>query len=57
MNPLFWVPNAILTPHIAGSIGHEPERMAYYMMEEMERFLSGNSTRYEITLEILERMA
>ena len=56
-SPLFWVPNAVLTPHIAGSTGNEPQRMAYYMMEEMERFLSGTPTRYEITLEALERMA
>ena len=57
INPLFWVPNAILTPHIAGSIGNEPQRMAYYMMEEMESFLSSSPTRYEVTLEALERMA
>lgn len=57
INPLFWVPNAILTPHIAGSTGNEPQRMAYYMMEEMESFLSGTDTRYEVTLEALERMA
>jgi len=57
INPLFWVPNAILTPHIAGSTGKEPQRMAYYMMEEMESFLSGTATRYEVTLEALERMA
>ncbi|MBR3819361.1 MAG: hypothetical protein IKJ41_09475, partial [Clostridia bacterium] len=57
INPLFWVPNAILTPHIAGSTGKEPQRMAYYMMEEMESFLSGEPTRYEVTLEALERMA
>ena len=57
INPLFCVPNAILTPHIAGSTGNEPQRMAYYMMEEMESFLSGASTRYEVTLEALERMA
>ncbi len=57
INPLFWVPNAILTPHIAGSTGKEPQRMAYYMMEEMESFLAGNPTRYEVTLESLERMA
>ena len=57
INPLFWVPNAILTPHIAVSIGNEPQRMAYYMMEEMESFLSSSPTRYEVTLETLERMA
>ena len=57
INPLFWVPNAILTPHIAGSTGNEPQRMAYYMMGEMESFLAGKPTRYEVTLEALERMA
>lgn len=57
INPLFWCPNAIITPHIAGSIGNEPQRMAYYMMEELESFQSGVQTKYEITLEALERMA
>ena len=57
INPLFWCPNAILTPHIAGSTGNEPQRMAYYMMEELERFTSDINTKYEVTLESLERMA
>lgn len=57
INPLFWCPNAVLTPHMAGSIGNEPQRMAYYMMEELEHFLDGGETKYEITLESLERMA
>lgn len=57
INPLFWCPNAVLTPHIAGSTGNEPQRMAYYMMEELERFLSDGQTKYEVTLEALERMA
>ncbi len=57
INPLFWCPNAILTPHMAGSIGNEPQRMAYYMMEELDRFLAGDETKYEVTLESLERMA
>ncbi len=55
--PLFWCPNAILTPHIAGSTGNEPQRMAYYMMEEMEKFVAGEETKYEVTPESLERMA
>ncbi len=57
ISPLFWVPNAVLTPHIAGSTGNEPQRMAYYMIEEMESFLVDAPTRYEVTLEALERMA
>lgn len=55
--PLFWCPNAFLTPHIAGSTGKEPQRMAYYMMDEMEKFVAGEDTKYEVTLESLERMA
>ena len=57
ISPLFWCPNAILTPHIAGSTGNEPQRMAYYMMEEMEKLVAGKPTKYEVTLESLERMA
>ncbi len=55
--PLFWCPNAVLTPHIAGSTGKEPQRMAYYMMEEMENLIADKPTKYEVTLESLERMA
>lgn len=57
INPLFWCHNAVLTPHIAGSTGNEPQRMAYYMIEEAERFLSGEAAKYEVTPEMLERMA
>lgn len=57
ISPLFWCPNAMLTPHIAGSTGKEPQRMAYYMMAEMENLLADKPTKYEVTLESLERMA
>lgn len=57
INPLFWCPNAILTPHIAGSTGKEPQRMAYYMMEELERFIADEPAKYEVTLNSLEKMA
>lgn len=57
INPLFWCPNAFITPHIAGSTGNETQRMAYYMIDEMERFVSGSETKYEVTLQSLERMA
>jgi len=57
INPLFWCHNAVLTPHIAGSTGQEPQRMAYYMMTELEHFLSDGNTQYEIMAEMLGRMA
>lgn len=56
-SPLFWCRNAILTPHIAGSTGNEPQRMAYYMIEEMKNFTAGKKTKYEVTLDALEKMA
>lgn len=57
LSPLFWCHNAILTPHIAGSMGNETQRMAHYMMDELECMLEGRETKYEITLEALEKMA
>lgn len=57
INPLFWCPNAIITPHIAGSMGNETRRMAYYMLDELELYLSGKDSRYEITKEMLSTMA
>ena len=31
--------------------------MAYYMTEELERYLAGEPAMYEVTAEMLERMA
>lgn len=56
-NPLYWCPNAIITPHIAGSMGNETQRMAYYMIEQFENFLNGEEMQYEVTLEMLKTMA
>ena len=57
ISPLFWCPNAVITPHIAGSTGNEPQRMAKYMLDECKRFISGEPLKYEVTIEMLERMA
>lgn len=56
-SPLFWCPNAIITPHIAGSLGSETERMADYMIEQLENCISGHPVKYEITKEMLATMA
>ncbi|NMP36879.1 MAG: hydroxyacid dehydrogenase [Clostridiales bacterium] len=56
-SPLFWCRNAIITPHIAGSMGNEPQRMAYYMMETMEKYLNNEPVESEITEEMLATMA
>ena len=57
INPLFWCPNAILTPHIAGSMGNETHRMAYYMIEQLDNYVKGEETQYEVTKEMLSTMA
>ena len=56
-SPLYTLPNCILTPHIAGSSGHEVRRMGAYMVAEYENFLQGNPTQYEVTAEMLKTMA
>ena len=56
-SPLWDLPNVTMTPHIAGSINHECRRMGNYMVEELERHLSGFSLQHEVTTQILETMA
>lgn len=56
-NPLFWCRNAFFTPHIAGSTGNEPERMALTMAEELGRIADGLPPRFEVKAEDLGTMA
>lgn len=54
---LYMLPNCILTPHIAGSLGNEVRRMGKYMEQEYDCFLQGKPCRYEVTLDMLQTMA
>lgn len=54
---LYTMANVILTPHTAGSIGNEIQRMGEYMCAEYEAFASGSPTRYTVTEKMLETMA
>ena len=56
-SPLYSLPNCILTPHIAGSIGNEVWRMSAYMADEFSRYLQGSPVRYEVTEQMLATMA
>lgn len=50
-SPLCSLDNVVLTPHLAGSSGAECQRMALYMCNELERYLSGQPLQWEITKE------
>lgn len=56
-SPLRALPNVILTPHIAGSMGSEIARMGLWMAGELERFLAGQPLRHRVDLAALGRMA
>lgn len=56
-SPFYTLANLVLTPHIAGSMGNEVERMAAYMVDECGRLLRGEPLKYEVSLGMLETMA
>ncbi|MEQ8841584.1 MAG: hydroxyacid dehydrogenase [Acidimicrobiales bacterium] len=56
-HPVRTLPNAISTPHIAGSQGTELERMSDWVCDEVERFVGGRPQRNRITREMIDRIA
>ena len=50
-SPLYTLPNVVLTPHIAGSIGTECRRMGQTMVAELARYLAGEPLRWSISRE------
>ncbi len=48
---LYTLPNVVLTPHIAGSLGAECRRMGRYMVEELKRYLNGKKLIWSIDRE------
>lgn len=56
-DPLFTLPNVVVTPHIAGSHGRECQRLGSYMVEELRRHLAGQPLHWQVTQEMLARMA
>ncbi|WP_314323320.1 hydroxyacid dehydrogenase [Paenarthrobacter ilicis] len=45
---LYDLPNVILTPHIAGSLGTETRRMSDAALDDLERFLAGKDLLAEV---------
>ncbi len=56
-HPFYHLPNCFMTPHIAGSLGGEVVRMAEYMVDEFEKYMTGQACHYEVTMKMLETMA
>jgi phosphoglycerate dehydrogenase-like enzyme len=54
---LYDLPNVFLTPHVAGSMGTETQRMAVLAIEEIERFAAGQPFLHAIRTEDLPRIA
>ncbi len=48
-SPLYTLPNVVLTPHLAGSLGGECRRMGRAMVDELRRYLAGEPLRWAVT--------
>jgi phosphoglycerate dehydrogenase-like enzyme len=51
------LPNVVLTPHIAGSLGNEFRRMGRLVVDELRRYVAGEPLKHEITRERAALMA
>ncbi|MEV4452340.1 hydroxyacid dehydrogenase [Streptomyces mirabilis] len=47
-SPFYRLPNVFLTPHIAGSLGNELERLGRIVAEELEHLASGDPLTHEV---------
>ena len=56
-SPLYRLPNVFLTPHIAGSLGDETQRLADQIVKEVERFCQGSLLRHLVRKDELPRLA
>ncbi len=56
-SPLYTLPNVVLTPHIAGSLGHEVERLTDFIVAEVTRFANGQALAHEVRWEDLPHRA
>ncbi|MFJ8495241.1 hydroxyacid dehydrogenase [Streptomyces sp. NPDC094038] len=56
-SPLYDLPNVFLTPHIAGSLGNELERLGRAVVEEVERLVDGLPLLHQVLRSDLDRIA
>ncbi|MFJ9540997.1 hydroxyacid dehydrogenase [Streptomyces sp. NPDC101225] len=56
-SPLYDLPNAFVTPHLAGSQGNEVARLGRVVAEEAARFVRGEAPAYAVDPEALKKEA
>jgi phosphoglycerate dehydrogenase-like enzyme len=56
-SPLYSLPNVLLTPHIAGSLGNELGRMTHWAVDEVRRYARGLPFAYGVGPDELTRSA
>lgn len=56
-SPLYALPNVFLTPHVAGAMGSETERLMDLAVDEVERFVRGEPLAHAIRRDQLEHIA
>ncbi|WP_438271275.1 hydroxyacid dehydrogenase [Streptomyces prunicolor] len=56
-SPLYRLPNVFLTPHIAGSLGNELERLGRTVVDELERLAAGDDPTHRVVRSDLVRSA
>ena len=54
---LLALPNAFITPHVAGAMGNELVRLSELAVQEVERFVAGEPPRYPVRADDLDRIA
>lgn len=55
--PLFDLPNVVLTPHLAGTMGKECSRLGSYMVRELDRYMAGLPLNWEVTRSLAGKVA
>lgn len=56
-SPLYTLPNVLVTPHIAGSLGNECHRMGQLAVDECRRYLRGEPLQWRISREMAAVLA
>ena len=56
-SPLYALPNVMITPHVAGSLGSELTRMTDAALDELERLAGGLPLQHEVTRDDLRTQA